>query len=177
MALVLPSAIRSDAPGSRQALIKHAYQSAVIDKSLGVFHKLTGCFFVSGLLCFSTDTPPHMGSIFSTTEIRKDKQRTKAEERELRKAEARNYKDIRWAVERYPISSQDWEMLLTLHGRHGKEGGRQLAHQLIPMWSLCQERIPGGCIIPAELWEQWKPEAVTRTSTRKVRSDAGRARK
>lgn len=120
-----------------------------------------------------------MGSLFSTTGARKEKERTKAEERELRKAEARNYKDLRWAVIRFPISAQDWEMLLKLHGRHGKEGGRQLAHQLIPEWNLCQERIPGGCTIPAELWEQWKPEAVARTSSRKVRSDAGvrRARK
>ena len=118
-----------------------------------------------------------MGSIFSTTETRKEKQRTKAEERELLKAEKRNYKDLRWAVDRYPITADEWATLLTLHGKHGKEGGRQLAHQLIPEWNLCQERIPGGCTIPAELWEQWKPEAVTRTSTRKVRSDAGKARK
>ena len=115
-----------------------------------------------------------MGSIFSTTEI---KQRSKADERELMKAEKRNYKDLRWAIDRYPITADEWATLLTLHGKHGKEGGRQLAHQLIPEWNLCQERIPGGCTIPAELWEQWKPEAVTRTSSRKVRSDAGRASK
>ena len=118
-----------------------------------------------------------MGSLFSTTGARKEKERTKAEERELLKAEKRNYKDLRWAVERYPITADEWATLLTLHGKHGREGGRQLAHQLIPLWSLRQEIIPGGCTIPAELWEQWKPEAVERTSTRKVRSDAGRARK
>lgn len=172
MALVLPSAIRSDAPASRQALIKHAYRSSLIDKWLAVFHKLTSPFHVFAY-CAAVHRKPLM-SIFSTTEIKK---RSKAEERELLKAEKRNYKDLRWAVDRYPITADEWATLLTLHGKHGKEGGRQLAHQLIPEWNLCQERIPGGCTIPAELWEQWKPEAVTRTSTRKVRSDAGRARK
>ena len=117
-----------------------------------------------------------MGSIFAA-EVHETRKRSKAEERELLKAEKRNYKDLRWAVDRYPITADEWATLLTLHGKHGKEGGRQLAHQLIPEWNLCQERIPGGCTIPTELWEQWKPEAVTRTSTRKVRSDAGKARK
>lgn len=113
-------------------------------------------------------------SVFSTTEIRK---RSKAEEREIERALKRNYKDLRWAIDRYPITEGEWETLLTLHGKYGKEGGRQLAHQLIPQWNLCQERIPGGCTIPDHLWDQWKPETVARTSNRKVRSDAGRARK
>ena len=145
----------------------------MIDKSWAVFHKLTSPFYVFAY-CASVLIPKIMGSIFSTTEIR---QRSKADERELMKAEKRNYKDLRWAVDRYPITADEWATLLTLHGKHGKEGGRQLAHQLIPEWNLCQERIPGGCTIPSELWEQWKPEAVARTSSRKVRSDAGKARK
>lgn len=112
--------------------------------------------------------------MFSSTEIKK---RSKAEERELKRAQKRNYQDLRWAVERYPISAIEWQTLLTLHGTFGKEGGRQLAHQLIPLWNLCQEKIPGGSTIPSHLWDQWKPEVHERTSSRKVRSDAGRARK
>ena len=114
-----------------------------------------------------------MSSIFSTAETRK---RSKADERELERAEKKNYKDLRWAIERYPVNADEWQTLLTLHAKHGKEGGRQLAHQLIPMWSLCQERIPGGCPMPDEMWEQWKPASTQRTSTRKVRSDAGKRR-
>ena len=113
-------------------------------------------------------------SIFSTTEIRKQ---SKAEARELERARKRAYRDLRWSVDRYPITAREWEELLTLHQEFGKEGFRQLAHQLIPGWCLCQERIPGGTTIPPKLWERYKPEEVTRTSTRKVRSDAGRARK
>ena len=113
-------------------------------------------------------------SVFSTTEIRK---RSKAEEREQERAEKRNYKDIRWAVLRCPICEDDWETLLTLHGKYGKEGGRQLAHQLIPEWNLCQEVMEGGCKIPDRLWEKWKPQTPTTRSSRKIRSDAGKARK
>ncbi len=166
---------RNDKPASRQALISHANRSSSTDKRQAVFHRLTSPFFVFDY-CAAVHRKPLM-SIFSVTEIRKEKQRSKAEERELLKAERRNYKDLRWAVIRFPITASEWGELLTLHGKHGKEGGRQLAHHLIPEWNLCQERIPGGCTIPAELWEQWKPEAVARTSSRKVRSDEGRARK
>ena len=113
-------------------------------------------------------------SIFSTSEIRK---RSKAEEREIERAEKRNYKDLRWAVMRCPITENDWEMLLTLHGKYGKEGARQVAHQLIPEWNLCQEVMPDGCTIPDKLYERWKPQTMKRTSTRKVRSDSGKARK
>ena len=70
-----------------------------------------------------------MGSIFAA-EVHETRKRSKAEERELLKAEKRNYKDLRWAVDRYPITADEWATLLTLHGKHGKEGGRQLAHQL-----------------------------------------------
>ena len=52
-----------------------------------------------------------------------------------------------------------------------------MAHRIIPEINLCQERIPGGCTIPEDLWEHWKPGPVERTSTRKVRSDSGKARK
>lgn len=67
--------------------------------------------------------------------------------------------------------------MLTLHHRYGSEGGRMMAHRIIPEINLCQERIPGGCTIPEDLWEHWKPGPVERTSTRKVRSDSGKARK
>ena len=70
-----------------------------------------------------------MSSIFSTAETRK---RSRADERELERAEKKNYKDLRWAIERCPVSADEWQTLLTLHAKHGKEGGRQLAHQLIP---------------------------------------------
>jgi len=116
-----------------------------------------------------------MGSIFAA-EVHETRKRSKADERELERAEKKNYKDLRWAIERYPVNADEWQTLLTLHAKYGKEGGRQLAHQLIPMWSLCQERIPGGCPMPDEMWEQWKPASTERTSTRKVRSDAGKRR-
>ena len=114
-------------------------------------------------------------SVFSTTEIKK---RSTQEEREVKRLEKIAYKDLRWAIDRYPITPAEWQTLLTLHSRHGKEGGRQLAHELIPSWSLRQESMDGGCPCPADLWKQWKPEAIgKRASTRKVRIDAGKARK
>ena len=114
-------------------------------------------------------------SIFSTTEIKK---RSSQEEREIKRLEKIAYKDLRWTIDRYPVTEQDWHTLLTLHSRHGREGGRQLAHELIPSWSLRQESMSGGCPCPADLWKQWKPEAVgKRASTRKVRIDSGKARK
>ena len=118
-------------------------------------------------------------SIFSSTEIRKEKQRSKAEQREIERAEKRNYRDLRYAALRWPLTEDDWRVMLTLHARYGREGGREMAYRVIPDITLCQECIPGGTPIPDDLWEQWKPEAVARTSTRKVRSDAGvrRARK
>ena len=114
-------------------------------------------------------------SVFSTTEIRK---RSTQEEREIKRLEKIAYKDLRWAIDRYPVTEQDWHTLLTLHFRYGKEGGRELSLALIPSWSIRQESMAGGCPCPAELWNQWKPEAVgERASTRKVRIDAGKARK
>ena len=114
-------------------------------------------------------------SVFSTQEIKK---RSSAEERELKRLEKRDYRDLRHAIDRYPVTEQDWHTLLTLHSRYGREGGRQLAHELIPSWSLRQESMSGGCPCLDELWNQWKPEAVSkRASTRKVRIDAGKARK
>ena len=138
------------------------------------FPQINGVFLCN--LARST-TPNHV-SVFSTTEInRQTKAEKRAAERELERARKRAYRDLRWSIDRYPITAQEWEQLLTLHQEFGKEGFRQLAYQLIPGWCLCQERIPGGTTIPAELWERYKPEDTVRTSTRKVRSDAGRARK
>ena len=114
-------------------------------------------------------------SVFSLTET---KRQTKEEERERIRLEKRDYRDLRHAIDRYPVTEQDWHTLLTLHSRYGREGARQLTFELIPSWSLRQESIPNGCPCPSDLWDQWKPEATSeRTSARKVRIDSGKARK
>ena len=117
-----------------------------------------------------------MGSIFAA-EVHETRKRSRAQEREIERSEKRNYRDLRYAALRWPLTEDDWRVMLTLHAKYGKEGGREMAYRIIPDMVLCQERIPGGTPIPDDLWEQWKPEAVARTSTRKVRSDAGKARK
>lgn len=116
-------------------------------------------------------------SIFSVNEIKRSKADQREAERERKKMEKRAYRDLRWAVERVPLGENDWRELLTLHAQHGKEGGREMAHRLLPQWSLIQENLHGGTVCPDDLWDQWKPETVARSSNRKIRSDAGRARK
>ena len=116
-------------------------------------------------------------SVFSTTEINR---RSKREEREFEKEklrmEKRAYRDARWAIETIAVDVATWEELLTLHARHAKEGARETGAKLIPMWSAIQDHL-GGAKIPDELWERHRVPTGERSSARRVRSDAGKARK
>ena len=116
-------------------------------------------------------------SVFSTTEINR---RSKREEREFEKEklrmEKRAYRDARWAIETIAVDEPTWDELLTLHSKHGKEGARELGAKLIPMWSVIQEHL-GGAPIPKQLRDLYAVPTGERTSTRRVRSDAGKARK
>ena len=119
---------------------------------------------------------------------------TKGRQREAREAEReqvrlekRQLRDLRWAIERSTVKASDWSDLLTLHQMHGKEGPLQLWRELVPYWRDCQ-RVNRGADLPAELFPQ-ATGLFTRTtekapatrvkaakgSSRKVRSDAGKA--
>ena len=119
---------------------------------------------------------------------------TKGRQREAREAEReqvrlekRQLRDLRWAIERSTVKASDWGDLLTLHQMHGKEGPLQLWRELVPYWRDCQ-RVNRGADIPAGLFPQatglltrnTEKAPATRVkaakgSTRKVRSDAGKA--
>ena len=119
---------------------------------------------------------------------------TKGRQREAREAEReqvrlekRQLRDLRWAIERSTVKASDWQDLLTLHQLHGKEGPLQLWRELVPYWRDCQ-RVNRGADLPAELFPQatglltrnTEKAPATRVkaakgSTRKVRSDAGKA--
>jgi hypothetical protein len=119
---------------------------------------------------------------------------TKGRQREAREAEReqvrlekRQLRDLRWAIERSTVKASDWQDLLTLHQMHGKEGPLQLWRELVPYWRDCQ-RVNRGADLPAELFPQAtglltriteKAPAnrvkAAKGSSRKVRSDAGKA--
>jgi hypothetical protein len=119
---------------------------------------------------------------------------TKGRQREAREAEReqvrlekRQLRDLRWAIERSTVKASDWADLLTLHHMHGKEGPLQLWRELVPYWRDCQ-RVNRGADLPAELFPQatglltrnTEKAPATRVkaakgSSRKVRSDAGKA--
>jgi hypothetical protein len=119
---------------------------------------------------------------------------TKGRQREAREAEReqvrlekRQLRDLRWAIERSTVKASDWADLLTLHQMHGKEGPLQLWRELVPYWRDCQ-RVNRGADLPAELFPQatglltrnTEKAPATRVkaakgSSRKVRSDAGKA--
>jgi hypothetical protein len=119
---------------------------------------------------------------------------TKGRQREAREAEReqvrlekRQLRDLRWAIERSTVKASDWADLLTLHKMHGKEGPLQLWRELVPYWRDCQ-RVNRGADLPAELFPQatglltrhTEKAPATRVkaakgSSRKVRSDAGKA--
>ena len=119
---------------------------------------------------------------------------TKGRQREAREAEReqvrlekRQLRDLRWAIERSTVKASDWQDLLTLHQMHGKEGPLQLWRELVPYWRDCQ-RVNHGADLPAELFpqatglltRQTEKAPATRVkaakgSSRKVRSDAGKA--
>ena len=119
---------------------------------------------------------------------------TKGRQREAREAEReqvrlekRQLRDLRWAIERSSVKASDWADLLTLHQMHGKEGPLQLWRELVPYWRDCQ-RVNHGADLPAELFpqatglltRQTEKAPATRVkaakgSSRKVRSDAGKA--
>jgi hypothetical protein len=112
------------------------------------------------------------------------------QEREQIRLEKRQLRDLRWAIERSTVKATDWQDLVTLQQKHGKEGPLQLWRELIPYWRDCQ-RVNRGADIPAELFPQiaglytrtdQPPAPATRRkpangASRKTRSDAGRARK
>jgi hypothetical protein len=119
---------------------------------------------------------------------------TKGRQREAREAEReqvrlekRQLRDLRWAIERSTVKASDWQDLLTLHQMHGKEGPLQLWRELVPYWRDCQ-RVNRGADLPTELFpqatglftRQTEKAPATRVkaakgSSRKVRSDAGKA--
>ena len=119
---------------------------------------------------------------------------TKGRQREAREAEReqvrlekRQLRDLRWAIDRSSVKASDWADLLTLHQMHGKEGPLQLWRELVPYWRDCQ-RVNHGADLPAELFpqatglltRQTEKAPATRVkaakgSSRKVRSDAGKA--
>ena len=119
---------------------------------------------------------------------------TKGRQREAREAEReqvrlekRQLRDLRWAIERSTVKASDWQDLLTLHQMHGKEGPLQLWRELVPYWRDCQ-RVNRGADLPAELFPQATGLLTRNTdkapatrvkaakgSSRKVRSDAGKA--
>lgn len=131
------------------------------------------------------------GGEWNTTRERKALQRDQREaEREQLRLEKRHLKDLRWAIERSSIEASDWADLLTLQQQHGKEGPLQLFRELIPYWRDCQ-RVNGGADIPPDLFPQIAglfsrgadtaaaPSNRTKPgkgASRKVRSDAGKAR-
>lgn len=126
-----------------------------------------------------------------TQRERKALQREQREqEREQLRLEKRQLRDLRWAIERSTIEASDWQDLLALQQQHGKEGPLQLFRELIPYWRDCQ-RINGGADIPPDLFPQATglfsrgtsaPAAPAvrakpgKGASRKVRSDAGKAR-
>jgi hypothetical protein len=132
------------------------------------------------------------GGEWNTTRERKALQSEQREqEREQIRLEKRHLRDLRWAVERSSIAASDWQDLLSLQSAYGKEGPLQLWRELVPYWRQCQ-RINGGADIPPDLFPQATglfsrdsqalPAPANRQkpgkgATRKVRSDAGLARK
>lgn len=131
------------------------------------------------------------GGEWNTTRERKALQREQRDqEREQLRLEKRQLRDLRWAIERSTIEASDWADLLALQAAHGKEGPLQVWRELVPYWRACQ-RCNGGADIPPELFPQAtglfsrgadSPAApVNRAkpgkgASRKVRSDAGKAR-
>lgn len=131
------------------------------------------------------------GGEWNTSRERKALQREQREqEREQIRLEKRHLRDLRWAIERSTVESSDWRDLLALQAAHGKEGPLQLWRELVPYWRQTQ-RINGGADIPPDLFPQAtglfsrgadSPAApATRAkpgkgASRKVRSDAGKAR-
>ena len=122
--------------------------------------------------------------MFTSARYRKDQ---RAAEREQVRLEKRQLRDLRWAIERSTVKASDWADLLTLHQMHGKEGPLQLWRELVPYWRDCQ-RVNRGADLPAELFPQATglftrntekaPAArvkAAKGSSRKVRSDAGKA--
>ena len=122
--------------------------------------------------------------MFTSARDRKDQREA---EREQVRLEKRQLRDLRWAIERSTIKASDWADLLTLHKMHGKEGPLQLWRELVPYWRDCQ-RVNRGADLPAELFPQatglltrhTEKAPATRVkaakgSSRKVRSDAGKA--
>jgi len=131
------------------------------------------------------------GGEWNTRRERTALQRDQREaEREQLRLEKRQLRDLRWAIERSTVKATDWADLLTLQQAHGKEGPLQLWRELVPYWRDCQ-RVNRGADIPAELFPQiaglftrtdQPPAPATRrkpaaSSSRKTRSDAGKARK
>ena len=133
------------------------------------------------------------GGDWNTRKERSALQRDARElEREQIRLEKRQLRDLRWAIERSTVKATDWADLLTLQQKHGKEGPLQLWRELIPYWRDCQ-RVNRGADIPAALFpqiaglftrtdDQPAPAPATRRkpapgSSRKTRSDAGKARK
>ena len=133
------------------------------------------------------------GGDWNTRKERSALQRDARElEREQIRLEKRQLRDLRWAIERSTVKATDWVDLLTLQQKHGKEGPLQLWRELVPYWRDCQ-RVNRGADIPAESFphiaglftrtdEQPAPAPATRRkpapgSSRKTRSDAGKARK
>jgi hypothetical protein len=133
------------------------------------------------------------GGDWNTRRERTALQRDQREqEREQLRLEKRQLRDLRWAIERSTVKATDWQDLLTLQQAHGKEGPLQLWRELVPYWRDCQ-RVNRGADIPAALFpqiaglfsrtdDQPSPAPATRRkpapgSSRKTRSDAGKARK
>ena len=125
--------------------------------------------------------------MFASHHDRKDAREQEREEIRLQK---RMLRDLRWAVERSVIRSDDWATLLELHQLYGKEGPMQMRAEIVPYWRDCQ-RVNKGFDIPADLLEKVFPQDMglfprtspkapaTRTKAskgapRKKRSDAGK---
>ena len=124
--------------------------------------------------------------MFASHHDRKDAREQEREEIRLQK---RMLRDLRWAVERSVIRSDDWVTLLQLHQLYGKEGPMQMRVEIVPYWRDCQ-RVNKGSDIPADLLDKVFPQDMglfprakhqapkTRTKAskgapRKKRSDAG----
>ena len=124
--------------------------------------------------------------MFASHHDRKDAREQEREEIRLQK---RMLRDLRWAVERSVIRSEDWAILLQLHNMYGKEGPMQMRVEIVPYWRDCQ-RVNKGSDIPAGLLDKVFPQDMglfprtktkapktrtkaTKGAPRKKRSDAG----
>ena len=92
--------------------------------------------------------------MFTSHHDRKDAREQEREEIRLQK---RMLRDLRWAVERSVIRSDDWATLLELHQLYGKEGPMQMRVEIVPYWRDCQ-RVNKGFDIPADLLEKVFPQ-------------------